>query len=91
MKVRARVIFKGKVQGVWFRANAQVKSRELGLSGWVRNLPDGSVEAVFQGPEDAVKDAIQWCSNNQPHARVDSTQISWEYPANEKQAFEILY
>ncbi|MCD6383946.1 MAG: acylphosphatase, partial [Thermoplasmata archaeon] len=48
MKVRAHVFFYGRVQGVFFRANCQRKAMELGVSGWVRNLPDGSVEAVME-------------------------------------------
>ena len=77
MNIHAHVIFNGRVQGVWFRANARGKARELGITGWVKNLPDGSVEAVFEGADDAVKKAIEWCRTSQPHARVDSTDIEY--------------
>ena len=91
MKGRAHVLFKGRVQGVWFRANTQGKARELGVTGWVRNLRDDSVEAVFEGERRDVEEVIRWCSTSQPHARVDSAEISWEECAEEFQGFEIRY
>ena len=89
MNIRAHVIFSGRVQGVWFRANTHGKASELGLSGWVRNLRDGTVEAVFEGPEKLVKEAIQWCKTSQPHARVDSAEITWENYTGEFHGFDI--
>ncbi len=77
---RAHVWFKGRVQGVFFRANAQRKAIELGVNGWVRNLPDGRVEAVFEGDEERVQDLIMWCSTSQPYAVVDDVKIEWEGP-----------
>lgn len=67
--MRARV--EGRVQGVFFRASTRCMARGLGLSGWVRNLPDGSVEALFQGPAEAVERALDWCRTGPPDARVD--------------------
>ena len=55
MKVEAHVLISGKVQGVWFRANTKEKARQLDIKGWVRNLPDGRVEAVFQGEKGMVE------------------------------------
>lgn len=75
MKVRAHVVFEGLVQGVFFRANAQKCARSLGLTGWVRNREDGSVEAVFEGEERAVDQAIEWCATKQPHARVEQMAV----------------
>jgi acylphosphatase len=89
MNVRAYVIFSGKVQGVWFRANTQQKAVELKVTGWVRNRPDGSVEAVFEGEKGRVETVINWCSNYQPYARVDNTEIRWEDFSNEFSRFDV--
>ncbi len=75
MKVRAHVVFHGLVQGVFFRANARECALRHGLTGWVRNRDDGSVEAVFEGEEAAVDAAIRWCSTEQPHADVERTEV----------------
>ncbi len=91
MNIRAHVIFAGRVQGVWFRANTHGKAMELGLTGWVRNLQDGTVEAVFEGKDELVKEAINWCQTSQPHARVDSVEISWEDYTGEFCGFDINY
>jgi acylphosphatase len=89
MTARAHVIFKGKVQGVWFRANTQQKAVELGVNGWVRNLNDGSVEAVFEGEKSLVEEVIDWCSHHQPYARVTEAEVHWESARNEFNKFEI--
>ena len=60
--VQARVRFYGRVQGVFFRANTERKAIEMGINGYVKNMPDGSVEAVFEGDETKVKKVIDWCS-----------------------------
>ena len=65
-----RVHIKGRVQGVWYRGWTVDQARRLGLSGWVRNRRDGSVEAVFSGPEQAVRAAIELCRQGPPAARV---------------------
>ncbi len=90
MTVRARVVFKGKVQGVWFRANTQMKARQFGISGWVKNLDNGNVEAVFEGDETIVKKLIEWCTKSQPYAQVTDAVIKWEAPAGEG-GFRIEY
>jgi len=90
-EARAHVIFRGKVQGVFFRANTEGRARELGLKGWVRNLPDGSVESVFEGPREAIKKAIEWCKSSQPHARVTDADIDWEDYRGEFSSFEVRY
>jgi len=66
-----RVIVKGRVQGVWFRAWTQGEAKGLGLDGWVRNCPDGSVEALFSGPGETVRAMIDRCYRGPPAARVD--------------------
>ena len=58
--VRVRVFVEGRVQGVWFRESARHEADRLGVSGWVRNLPDGRVEAVYEGPRDAVEEMLAW-------------------------------
>ena len=90
MKVRAHVFFYGRVQGVFFRANCQRKAMELGVSGWVRNLPDGSVEAVMEGEEGRVRELINWCQHHQPYARVRELKVSWEPYTGEWDTFSIL-
>lgn len=89
MNIRAYVIFSGRVQGVWFRANTQGKANELGLSGWVKNLADGTVEAIFEGKEELVEETIQWCKTSQPYASVDSVQVEYLEFTGEFHGFDI--
>jgi len=71
MTVRARIKVTGQVQGVFFRQSTLEMATGLGLCGWVRNLPDGGVEALFEGERAAVERAILWCRQGPPRARVD--------------------
>jgi len=89
MRARARVVFRGEVQDVNFRAYCRENAFDLGLTGWVRNLPDGSVEAVFEGEREAVERAIEWNCVSQPRARVTNHQIAWAEPEDELRTFEI--
>ncbi len=73
---RVKVTVSGRVQGVFFRASTQDVATDLGLSGKVRNLPDGRVEAVFQGPGDAVDEAVAFCRQGPPQAQVDGIEIA---------------
>ena len=73
----AHVIFHGRVQGVFFRANTRDKSNELGVCGWVRNLPDRTVEAFFEGPREKVEVVIKWCRASQPYAKVSKVDVDW--------------
>lgn len=82
-QARAHVIVRGKVQGVFFRAMAQDYGRSLGLTGWIRNLPDGNLEALFEGPRDRVEDMVAWCRQGPPHARVDGLDLAWEAATGE--------
>ncbi|MBM3509794.1 MAG: acylphosphatase [Alphaproteobacteria bacterium] len=70
MRTAVRVRITGKVQGVWFRAWTREQAQALGLDGWVRNLSDGSVEALFAGPPAAVERALAACHRGPPAARV---------------------
>ena len=78
--VRKHVVITGRVQGVWFRARTQEEAESLGVTGWVRNLPDGSVEAVFEGEVSAVAAVVKWCGKGPPHAIVDSVSALDESP-----------
>lgn len=66
-----RIVLSGRVQGVGFRAWTERRARELGLSGWVRNLRDGTVEALFHGPDDVVHDMVGQCRRGPARARVE--------------------
>lgn len=89
-RARARVLVQGRVQGVWFRGCTRDTARRLGLGGWVRNLPDGSVEAVFEGLRSSVEEAVSWCHQGPPSARVTRCDVEWEDPEGEG-TFQILY
>lgn len=80
---RAHVRVRGRVQGVFFRADAQARARSLGLAGWVRNEPDSSLEGVFEGRPDAVESMVAWCSRGPSGARVDDVEVEWEEPRGE--------
>lgn len=66
----------GRVQGVWFRESMRIEAVRLGVTGWVRNTPDGAVEAVIQGPAAAVEALIEWARTGPPLARVDRIEVS---------------
>ena len=89
--VRANAIIEGIVQGVFFRAHTQQEARRRGVSGWVKNRYDGSVEAVFEGDREAVEAVISWCHSGPPRARVDDVKISWEDYTGEFSDFSISY
>lgn len=86
-----RVVIKGRVQGVWFRATADRTARRLGVAGWVRNAPDGSVEAFVQGGDEAVRKMIEWCRKGPPGAFVESVETVDTDPVEECRSFNIRY
>jgi len=90
-KIRAHIFISGKVQGVFFRATTRDKANELGVKGWVRNLRDGRVEAVFEGDEDAVKKLIEWCHVGPPSARVEKVEVKYGDYRGEFDTFFIRY
>lgn len=73
--VRKHLFISGRVQGVYFRAHTRDKAVSLGIRGWVRNLPDGRVEAVIEGSSEAVEKMLEWCRTGTPPARVDRLEI----------------
>lgn len=91
MKVRAHVFVSGRVQGVFFRHETRHKARLRGVKGWVRNLKDGRVEAVFEGEEEAVKELIDFCKCGPPGAKVTKVEVLWENYTGEFRDFEIKY
>jgi acylphosphatase len=80
---RVRVRVRGRVQGVFFRAEAQARAESLGIGGWIRNAGDGSVEAVFEGDEEHVHSMVDWCRRGPAGARVDDVEVEPEEPAGE--------
>ena len=88
--VCAHLRISGIVQGVFFRVRTKEKAQELGLSGWVKNMPAGQVEAVIQGEKRIVENMIQWCRNGPPSARVTNVEIKWP-PPTELTGFQIRY
>jgi acylphosphatase len=91
MKVRAHVFISGMVQGVFFRSETRDEAKKLGVKGWVRNLSDGRVEAVFEGEEKSVKELIEFCRRGPPGARVTDVDIIWENYTGEFRNFEVRY
>lgn len=75
---RVHLVIRGTVQGVFYRATARDTARSLGVTGWVRNRPDGSVEAVVEGEANAVEKMIAWCQKGPPMASVSEVEVSWE-------------
>jgi len=79
-RIRAHVFVSGRVQGVYYRATTRDTARERGVAGWVKNLDDGRVEAVFEGTEAAVESMIEWCHTGSPKARVDDVSVEYGDP-----------
>ncbi len=90
-EVRAHVYISGRVQGVFFRAFTAERAKELGLTGWVKNLPDGRVEAIFEGEEDKIKEMIARCREGPPHSIVRDVDVRFEKPTGEYQSFVVSY
>ena len=88
-RLRAHVWVSGRVQMVFFRATTQQVATDQGLAGWVRNLPDGRVEAVFEGEPAAVRALVAWCANGPPRARVEHVETVWEAPQGEPPGFQV--
>lgn len=90
MKARAHVYVNGRVQGVFFRAETANVARRLGVDGWVRNLPDGSVEAIFEGEKENVEKAVEFCRRGPPGAYVKDLEVKWEDWKGEFKGFGIM-
>lgn len=78
MKVRAHILVKGRVQGVFFRDRTWKEAHKRSIVGWIRNLPDGCVEAVFEGEKENVGAMIDFCRVGPPRAKVIRVDVTWE-------------
>lgn len=83
------VIVEGRVQGVWFRDSTRRQALTFNLTGWVRNLPDGSVEAMLYGAEADVSSMLEWLKEGSPQSRVDRLQIKERASSEQLDSFEI--
>jgi acylphosphatase len=90
-EARAHLFIDGRVQGVFYRAFTREVAQTLGLSGWVKNLRDGKVEAVFEGEKKVIQKAIQECYAGPPGARVSNIDIQWELYTGNENGFSIRY
>lgn len=77
---RKRVVVSGRVQGVWFRGSCRDEAQRRGIAGWVRNNPDGSVEAVFEGADADVAAMVEWVRHGPPQADVTRVDVTQEHP-----------
>jgi acylphosphatase len=89
--IRARILVSGKVQGVYYRQTTKEVAQRNELTGWVRNLADGRVEAVFEGDESSVNKTIEWCRIGPTNARVQAVDVSFEDYSGEFSDFDIVH
>jgi acylphosphatase len=82
-RTRAHVLVSGNVQGVYFRATTRDEAQKRDIDGWVRNLDDGRVEAVFEGPEEAVEAMVEFCHRGSSAADVEDVEVTYEEPDDE--------
>ncbi len=91
MKVRAHIYISGKVQGVFFRARTIERAVRLGVTGWIRNLADGRVEAVFEGDEEQVGAIVEFCRKGPRNAVVTGFDLKWDPFLGEFKDFKVRY
>jgi acylphosphatase len=87
---QVQVVVRGRVQGVFFRASAQREARRLGVTGFARNRPDGTVEIVAEGDEEMLRDFIGWANRGPSAARVDNVEVRWRAFGGEHHDFRTL-
>jgi acylphosphatase len=90
-KVRVHIFVSGKVQGVFFRSNTQKKAKDLNISGWVRNLPNGRVEMILEGKREKIQELIEWTKKGPSFSKVDNVEIEWQEYIGEFKNFDIRY
>jgi acylphosphatase len=90
-KARLHVIIAGRVQGVFFRASTRDEARARGLAGWVRNLPDGRVEALFEGDKRLLDNMLAWCRQGPSYSYVDRVEVEWQAHVGDLVDFRIVY
>ncbi len=88
---RLHAIVHGRVQGIFFRSNTQKQAAKLGLTGWVKNNDDGTVEVVAEGDKKDLKELLAWCSKGPSIARVENVESNWENATGEFGHFSIRY
>lgn len=88
---RVHLLIKGRVQGVYYRAFTRDIANQLGLAGWVRNLPGGEVEVLLEGERDHIERAIKHCHSGPPGASVDGIEVIWEDYQGDMRGFQIRY
>jgi acylphosphatase len=91
MKARAHIFVSGRVQGVFYRDSTRRWASSKGLKGWVRNLPDGRVEALVEGDEDSIETLIRQMRDGPPMARIDNIEVEWEEFKEEFSDFRITW
>jgi acylphosphatase len=91
MKARAHVIVSGRVQGVFFRSETRRAAKRRAVTGWVRNTPDGKVEAIFEGKREDIEQLIAFCRTGSPAAKVVEVDVQWEKYTGEFRDFEVRY
>jgi acylphosphatase len=89
MEARARILITGQVQGVFFRREITNLARRLGIVGWVRNLPDGRVEATAEGEKSRIEELIQFCQAGPVGAKVQGVEVEWSDSTGEFHGFKI--
>ena len=87
---QVHLIISGKVQGVFYRASCQETAQRLGLTGWVRNLPDGSVEVLAQGEKEKIEKLIEWCRKGPDGAKVSGVEMEWQSILGQAPFFNIV-
>ena len=86
---RAHLLISGRVQGVWYRASTRQEACALELVGWVRNLRDGRVEVLAEGPREALEALLRWCHEGPPAATVVEVDVNWSESSGEFAGFEL--
>ena len=91
METRAHVYISGRVQGVFFRVSMRDMAFKLGLVGWVKNLPDGRVESVFEGDATKTQELIAWCYKGPKFAQVSDVNVDLDNATGEFTSFDMIY
>lgn len=89
--VNVKVIIHGRVQGVFFRKETQMEAHRIGVTGWVRNKADGSVEALFEGTRQNVETMLEWCETGPPLSHVTDVNVSWGEYTGKYDGFDIRF
>lgn len=90
-KVRVRLLISGRVQRVFFRVWTQNQAEKLGLTGWVKNTPEGKVKAVFEGEKEKVEEMVKNCQQGPKRAKIDEIKKNWRKATGEFEGFKIKY